>query len=59
MKSKHINDLTALGIMDPVKIVKHALIHGASVASILLTAECAVSDEDYDFAKKVHDQIKI
>jgi hypothetical protein len=29
------------------------------LASILLTAECAVVDEKYDFVSRIHDQIRI
>lgn len=43
------------GVVDPVKVVKCALRYGAGLASILLTAECAVVDEKYDFVNRVHD----
>jgi len=42
-------------IVDPVKVVKSSLRYGAGLASILLTAECAVIDEEYDFFKRVHE----
>jgi len=43
------------GIVDPVKVVKSALRYGAGLASILLTAECAVVEERYDFVNRVHE----
>lgn len=45
--------------MDPVKVVKSSLRYGAGLASIMLTAECAVVDEEYDFVRRVHEQIRI
>lgn len=47
------------GVVDPVKVVKCALRYGAGLASILLTAECAVVDEKYDFVHRVHESIKL
>ncbi len=37
------------GIVDPVKVVKHALRYGAGLASILLTAECSIVQDNYDY----------
>ena len=55
-------DMVAAGIIDPTKVVKTALRNGASVATLLLTTECIVTDkpakdedeegpggEDYDY----------
>ena len=39
-----IRDFKDAGIVDPVKVVRLALLHAASVASVLLTAEAMVSD---------------
>ncbi len=39
-----IRDFKEAGIVDPVKVVRLALLHAASVASVLLTAEAMVSD---------------
>ena len=44
-------------IIDPVKVVKNALRYGAGLASILLTAECAIVEDNYNFNRRVHDQI--
>ena len=37
-------DMVAAGIVDPVKVVRSALTHAASVASMLLTTEVLVAD---------------
>jgi len=37
-------DLKEAGILDPVKVVRHALVNAASVARLLLTAEALVTD---------------
>ena len=37
-------DMVAAGIVDPVKVVRSALTHAASVASMLLTTEALVAD---------------
>ncbi len=55
-------DMVAAGIVDPTKVVRTALVNGASVAMLLLTTECIVTDkpkkdedeeapggEDYDY----------
>jgi hypothetical protein len=46
-------------VVDPVKVVKSALRYGAGLASILLTAECAIVDEKYDFVNRVHEHIRL
>jgi chaperonin GroEL (HSP60 family) len=48
-------------IVDPTKVVKNALRYGAGLASILLTADIAVV-EDNEMPKRrlrVHEQIKL
>lgn len=37
-----VEDLVKKGIIDPVLVVKNSLLYGASIASILLTADCAI-----------------
>ncbi|GMO12222.1 MAG: chaperonin GroEL [Treponemataceae bacterium] len=37
-------DMIAAGIIDPAKVTKSALLNAASVAGLLLTTECAVTD---------------
>ena len=44
-RKKEICNLVERQIMDPTKVVKSALRYGAGLASILLTAECAIVEE--------------
>lgn len=37
-------DMIELGIIDPTKVTKTALLNAASVAGLLLTSECAITD---------------
>ena len=37
-------DMIAAGIIDPAKVTRSALQNAASVASLLLTTECAITD---------------
>ncbi len=37
-------DLKQAGVLDPVKVTRHALVNAASVSSLLLTAEALVTD---------------
>ena len=37
-------DMIELGIIDPAKVTKTALINAASIAGLLLTSECAITD---------------
>ncbi|MBN1618972.1 chaperonin GroEL [Candidatus Dojkabacteria bacterium] len=41
-------DMVKEGIIDPVKVVRLALIHGASVSSMLLTTEAVIVDDPED-----------
>ena len=38
-------ELTKSGIVDPTKVVRTALVHSGSVASLMLTTECMIFDE--------------
>jgi len=38
-------DLIAAGVIDPAKVVRSALQNAASVASLLITTECAIVDK--------------
>lgn len=59
-KQKICDDLIEeAGIVDPLKVVKSSLRYGSGLASILLTADCAVVDEEYDFVTRVHEQIRL
>jgi chaperonin GroEL len=37
-------DMVKVGIIDPVKVTRSALKNAASAASLLLTAECTITD---------------
>ena len=43
-------DMLELGIIDPTKVTKTALINAASVAGLLLTSECSITDIPTDDA---------
>ncbi|CDW87350.1 molecular chaperone [Stylonychia lemnae] len=58
-REKKINNLIEKQVIDPKKVVKSALRFGAGLASILLTAECAIVEEKYNFNKRIHDQITL
>lgn len=46
-QEKHVvEDLVTKGVIDPVLVVKNSMLYGASIASILLTADCAVLQDD-------------
>ena len=45
LDSYKVEDLVEKGVIDPVYVVKNSLLYGASIASILLTADCAVLQE--------------
>ncbi len=45
-------DLVAVGVIDPKKVTRVALQNAASVASLLLTTECAVADKAEDKDEK-------
>ena len=44
-KEERFEDLMKAGIIDPTKVVVTALTNAASVASMLLTTECVISDD--------------
>jgi len=51
--SEKVEDLMVAGIIDPVKVVKNALIHACSVAGIFLISEALIGDApEEDEAKK-------
>lgn len=41
-------DMIAMGVLDPVKVTRHALQNAASVASMVLTTECLITDVKED-----------
>lgn len=46
--SEIIEDLVAVGIVDPAKVIKNALMYAASVAGIVLISEALIGDADDD-----------
>ena len=44
-KEKYVEDMVAVGIIDPTKVTRTAIENASSVASLLLTTEAMVSDE--------------
>ena len=42
--SLEFGDMLKMGVLDPVKVTRHALQNAASVASMILTTECLVTD---------------
>ena len=42
----YVTDLIDDGIIDPTNVVKNSLIYGSSIASIILSADCAVLHHD-------------
>ncbi len=49
-----MRDLKEAGVLDPVKVTRHALQNAASVAALLLTAEALVSDLPEEEKKDTH-----
>ena len=47
-KTETVEDLLAAGVIDPVKVVKNALIHAASVGEIVLLSEALIGDAPED-----------
>ena len=43
-QSEQYEDLVAAGVIDPVKVVRSALQHAASIASLLLTTEAMICE---------------
>lgn len=41
-------DMIVMGVLDPVKVTRHALQNAASVASMVLTTECLITDVKED-----------
>ena len=41
---EYLSDMIKMGVLDPVKVTRHALQNAASVASMVLTTECLVTD---------------
>ena len=56
-KDKSIKNLIEKGIIDPVMVVKNGLLYGSSIASILLTSDCAVLRTENNRHIYEHDEL--
>jgi len=45
VQKEEIVDMIEVGIIDPVKVVRNALENASSIASMLLTTECVISNK--------------
>ena len=54
---KSIENLIEKGIIDPVMVVKNGLLYGSSIASILLTSDCAVLRTENNRHVYEHDEL--
>ena len=46
--SGEYSDMLAMGILDPAKVTRSALEHAASIAALMLTTECMITDAPED-----------
>jgi chaperonin GroEL len=51
---KYEEDMVKAGIVDPTKVVRSALQNASSIASLLLTTECVVTDLPEEKGEKAH-----
>ena len=45
MKRKKYGNMFKMGIIDPFKVTKNAVLNAASVAGIILTTSCVISNK--------------
>ena len=45
VKSRKFGNMIKMGIIDPFKVTKNAILNSASVASIILTTSCVISNK--------------
>jgi chaperonin GroEL len=45
LTGEYEKDMFKAGIIDPLKVVKNAIENSVSVASLILTTECAISND--------------
>ena len=55
-KVGQVENLIEKGVIDPVQVVKNSILYGSSIASILLTSDCAVLATE---GKRVHEEFVI
>ncbi len=53
-RTEEYENLFAAGVIDPTKVTRIALENAASIASMLLTTECVISDEKEEKAGGGH-----
>ncbi|MDX9752057.1 MAG: chaperonin GroEL [Flavobacteriales bacterium] len=53
-RTEEYENLLAAGVIDPTKVTRVALENAASIASMLLTTECVISDEKEEKAAAAH-----
>ena len=58
-RTNKFENLFDAGVMDPFISVKNSLLNGAGVASLLLTTETVVVNEDLNQKVRVHDELNI
>ena len=56
-KVNSIENLVEKGIIDPVMVVKNGLLYGSSIASILLTSDCAILRTENNRHIYEHDEL--
>ena len=55
LEKLQVENLVAKGVIDPVLVVKNSLLYGSSIASILLTADCAILQEPDRRQSPIHE----
>ena len=55
-KVGQVENLIEKGVIDPVQVVKNSILYGSSIASILLTSDCAVLATE---GKRIHEEFVI
>jgi chaperonin GroEL len=58
---RNVSSMIDAGIVDPAKVVRNAILNASSVAGLMLTTECIVTDEPGDKGCSCHptDQMAI
>ena len=46
-RNKQLCDIGEAGVIDPTKVIRNSLIYGSAIASILLSADCAVIPDPF------------
>lgn len=56
-KEEIVKDLFEEGIIDPVKVEKAAITYAISVASMFITTDCIITDEDSNVSVQANDEL--